>query len=99
MLMHDVPHPGEFIKFTYLAPYGLSVRFLAKSLKVAPSTINRLVRGEASVSPEMAHRLSIVLGRSPESWLLMQSQYDLCVTKKPKEKLRKIDFAALRDAA
>ena len=29
------------------------------------------------VSPEMAIRLSKVLGRSPESWLLMQDKYDL----------------------
>jgi len=29
------------------------------------------------ISPEMARRLSQALGRSPESWLAMQSNYDL----------------------
>jgi plasmid maintenance system antidote protein VapI len=38
----------------------------------------------------MARRLSSTLGRSPESWLAMQAQYDLWVTKQPK--LKKIDF-------
>ena len=95
--MHNPPHPGEFIKETYLDPYNLSVRFLATHLKVAPSTINRLINGDSAVSPEMACRLSATLGRSPESWLAMQAQYDLWMTKQPK--LKKIDFSKFEDAA
>ncbi len=97
MTMHNPPHPGDFIKATYLEPYHLSVRFLATYLQVAPSTINRLINCQASVSPEMALRLSATLGRSPESWLAMQAQYDLWVTKQPK--LKKIDFSKFEDAA
>jgi len=37
---------------------------------------------ESSVSPEMALRLSKALGRSPESWLAMQDQYDLWQARK-----------------
>lgn len=33
------------------------------------------------ISPEMALRLSRVLGRTPESWLAMQDMYDLCVAR------------------
>jgi len=97
MTMHNPPHPGNFIKVTYLDPFGLSVRYLAKRLKVAPSTINRLVNGEGAVSPEMACRLSATLGRSPESWLAMQAHYDLWMTKQPK--LKKIDFSKFENAA
>ncbi|PIQ43480.1 MAG: addiction module antidote protein, HigA family [Gammaproteobacteria bacterium CG11_big_fil_rev_8_21_14_0_20_46_22] len=97
MNMYNPPHPGEFIKETYLAPYGLSVRYLASHLKVSPSTINRLINGESSVTPEMALRLSETIGRSAESWLAMQAQYDLWVTKQPK--VKKIDFTKLNDAA
>lgn len=99
MIMHKPPHPGAFIKNTYLEPYQLSARYVANQLGVAPSTVNRLLNGDAGISPEMAYRLSMVLGRSPESWLLMQSQYDLRVTKKPKGILKKIDFDSLEDAA
>ena len=45
MSMHNPPHPGEFIKVTYLDPFGLSIRCLAEHLKVAPSTLNRLING------------------------------------------------------
>jgi antitoxin HigA-1 len=50
---------------------------LALALGVAASTLNRLLLGQSGVSPEMALRLSKTLGRSPESWLAMQDQYDL----------------------
>lgn len=77
MGMHNPPHPGEFILEVYLAPYDISVRQVAKYLGVSSSTLNRLLRSESNVSPEMALRLSKVLGRSPESWLAMQDNYDL----------------------
>ena len=77
MAMHNPPHPGEFIREIYLLPNELSVRGLAESLGVAPSTLNRIISGQSGVSPEMALRLSKALGRSPESWLAMQHNYDL----------------------
>ncbi len=77
MNMYDPPHPGEFIREVYLEPLGVSYRTVAARLKVSPSTLSRLIKGQSSVSPEMALRLSKTLGRSPESWLAMQSNYDL----------------------
>jgi addiction module HigA family antidote len=77
MTMHNPPHPGEFIKETYLDPFNISQNEIADKLEVAHSTFNRLVRGNSNVSAEMAVRLSKVLGRTPESWLAMQSNYDL----------------------
>ena len=77
MAMHNPPHPGEFIREVYITPFELSVRKVAGSLSVSPSTLNRLLNGESNISPEMALRLSKALGRSPESWLVMQDHYDL----------------------
>ncbi|MBL1243540.1 MAG: HigA family addiction module antidote protein [Sulfurimonas sp.] len=77
MKMHNPPHPGKFIKEVYLDELGISEREVALKLKVAPSTLNRLVKGKTSLTPEMALRLSITLGRTPESWLQMQDNYSL----------------------
>ncbi|EQD53463.1 Addiction module antidote protein, HigA [mine drainage metagenome] len=77
MAMHNPPHPGEFITQVYLEPNNLSGRELAVKLGVAASTLNRVLVGSSRISPEMALRLSKALGRSPESWLAMQSNYDL----------------------
>lgn len=77
MPMYNPMHPGEFIVEAYLSPSGISGRELAEKLDVSPSTLNRILKGNSGVSPEMALRLSKTLGRSPESWLQMQQNYDL----------------------
>jgi len=82
MSMHNPPHPGEFILTTYMEPFDLSCRYLAEQLDVAASTLNRVIKGQSGVSPEMALRLSKSIGRSPESWLAMQDAYDLWQAKK-----------------
>lgn len=76
MTMHNPPHPGEFIREVYITPFENSVRKVAENLNVSPSTLTRLLNGKSNISPEMALRLSKSLGRSPESWLVMQDQYE-----------------------
>lgn len=96
MPMHNPPHPGEFISSVYLEPYGVSLRKLAERLDVVPSTLARLVRGQSAVTPEMALRLSIAIGRSPESWLAMQHNYDLWQARRRVDlrKVKKLDVDA-----
>lgn len=71
------PHPGAFIKRVYLEPYCMHSVDVARNLKVSSSTFSRLINAKSAVSPTMALKLSKVLGRSPESWLAMQRNYDL----------------------
>jgi len=81
MTMHNPPHPGEFIKEVYLDPLKISYRAVAMKLKVSPSTFHRVIKGQSNISSEMALRLSKTLGRSPESWLAMQSNYNLWIAR------------------
>tara|TARA_B110000114_G_C15086103_1_gene396126 strand:- start:1844 stop:2152 length:309 start_codon:yes stop_codon:yes gene_type:complete len=75
---HNPPHVGGVIYRTYIEPFdNVSANRIADSLGVARSTFNRLLNGIANLSPEMALRLSAVLGGSAESWLRMQESYDL----------------------
>ena len=96
MAMHNPPHPGEFIVATYMEPFGLSCRYLASKLNVAASTLNRVLKKQSGISPEMALRLSKALGRSPESWLSMQDNYDLWQARKQVKlgKVKKISINA-----
>lgn len=95
MAMHNPPHPGEFIRATYIEPFDISIRSLAKSLRVSPSTLSRLIDQRSGVSPEMALRLAKALGRSPESWLAMQHNYDLYQAKKVADlsEVQRIEFS------
>jgi len=65
-----------------LALTRLCIRLLAEDLGVAASTPARIVSERSAVSPEIALRLSKTLGRSPESWLAMQNNYDLWQARK-----------------
>ena len=96
MAMHNPPHPGEFIAATYMKPFDLSCRYLASKLNVAASTLSRVLKKQSGISPEMALRLSKALGRSPESWLSMQDNYDLWLARKQVKlgKVKKIPLDA-----
>jgi len=77
MIMYNPPHPGEFIRETYITPLNISLRACAKKLNVSPSTFTRLINGESDVSPVMALKLSKAFGRTPESWMMMQAEHEL----------------------
>ena len=74
---HNPMHPGAFIKRVYLKPNDIGSNELARQLKVSTGLVSRLVNEKTGISSEMALKLSKVLGRSPESWMLMQDNYDL----------------------
>jgi addiction module HigA family antidote len=61
----------------FLPDYGLSVAGLAEAAGVSRQSVNELLRGRRSLSPEMALRLSRLFGNSPEFWLNAQRAVDL----------------------
>jgi len=87
MKMHNPPHPGEILLGLWLNPMGLTVTKAASALGVSRKTLSKIVNGNAGISPEMAYRLSIVFGGSPESWMGHQVAYDLWQVEQHKDKL------------
>jgi len=77
MPRRKIPHPGRLIFDEYLTLGHQSGRQLAQLLGVSASTLSRILDGKSAISPEMALRLSKVLGRTAESWLVLQNDYDL----------------------
>jgi len=92
--MHNPPHPGEILRQLCLEPLGLTVTEAAEGLGVSRKTLSAILNGRASVSPEMAMRLSLAFGTSAESWLNHQLQYDLWQVQKQRKNLRVVKFAA-----
>ena len=78
MKSHITPiHPGEVLK-DELEEIGLSQSALAEHIQVLPKTINEICRGKRGISAEMAVKLSRALGASPQSWLNLQNNWELC---------------------
>lgn len=46
-------------------------------MEIAPSTASRLLTGKAALTPEMAIKLSVVIGSSPQMWLNLQNAWSL----------------------
>jgi len=95
---HNPPHPGALIQRTYIDPFNeVTGNRVADRLGVARSTFNRLLNGVSDISPEMAVRLSSVLGGSAESWLILQDSYDLWKARQSVDVkvLKPIDFGSV----
>ena len=98
MQQHNPPHVGGLIYRTYIEPFDdISANKIADALGVARSTFSRLINGISDLSPEMAVRLSVVLGGSAESWIRLQENYDLWKAREKidTKKLTRIDFDAV----
>lgn len=75
MRMYDPPHPGMLLR-EYLQER--SVTEVARQLGVTRVTLSRILNGKASISPEMAVRLSKFLpNTTPKLWLGLQADYDI----------------------
>lgn len=80
MHFHEV-HPGVALK-DELDARQLSASALALKLRVPPQRLHEIIRGERSITPDTALRLSRFFGNSAEFWLTLQTNFDLAVARK-----------------
>ncbi|MDO5653506.1 MAG: HigA family addiction module antitoxin [Brachymonas sp.] len=71
------PHPGEILFEEWLMPMGISQYRLAKDIGVPPRRINEIVKGQRSITADTALRLAAFFGTDAQSWMNLQSDYDL----------------------
>ena len=77
MTMHNPPHPGGILRRQCLEPLGLTVTETAAGLGVTRQALSDLLNERADLSLDMAIRVAKAFGSSPETWLGMQTAYDL----------------------
>ncbi|MBT3811574.1 MAG: HigA family addiction module antidote protein [Gammaproteobacteria bacterium] len=70
-------HPGEILKEDYLVSLELTPNALAKALHVPASRINDIVLERRAITPDTALRLARYFGNDAQSWINLQSAYDL----------------------
>lgn len=68
-------HPGYYIE-EIVEESGLTQEDFAKRLDTTPKNLSLLIRGEQSLSNEMAMKLSRLLGTSVVYWLNLQKEYN-----------------------
>jgi len=72
-------HPGEVLREEFLIPLGMSANALAIALRVPAPRINDIVRERRGITPDTALRLARYFGGDAESWLNLQTAYELKV--------------------
>ena len=77
MPMKNPPHPGTVVRVSCLEPLGLNVTNGAKVLGVSRQAFSNLVNGRARLSSEMAIRLAKAFGSTTETWIRLQTAYDV----------------------
>jgi addiction module HigA family antidote len=92
--MHNPAHPGEVLR--EWIPQDMTVTEAANALQINRVTLSNLLNGKASVTANIALRLSAWLGTSADLWLGMQNQWDLWqASRQPRPKIKPL----VRDAA
>jgi addiction module HigA family antidote len=83
-------HPGEILIEDFLKPMGITQYRLAKSIGVPQRRIGEIVAGKRAITADTALRLARFFGIDPQSWMNLQTHYDLEMAKeKLSEKLEK----------
>lgn len=70
-------HPGEVLREDYLKLIAMSANALARQLHVPASRINDIVLERRGITADTALRLSRFFGGDAQSWLNLQTAYDL----------------------
>lgn len=69
--------PGELLNEEFLKPLGCTQKELADRLGCDDKIIDRIINERASVTPEMAIKLALLLDTTPDFWLNAQKAMDL----------------------
>ncbi len=75
----DPIHPNEILVEDVMKPHAISINRLARDLHVPPNRIHAIVHGNRSITADTALRLGTYFDVSPETWLNLQSEYELRV--------------------
>ena len=78
----DPIHPGEVLSEEFMKPLGISINRLSRDLGVPPNRIHGLVHGTRSITADTALRLGTYFDVAPETWINLQTQYDLRMTRR-----------------
>ena len=68
-------HPGYYVK-EIIEDLEMNQCEFAKRLEITDKTLSKLLSGEASLSKEIARKMSRMLGTSVDVWLGLQKMYE-----------------------
>ncbi|MCL2656293.1 MAG: HigA family addiction module antitoxin [Betaproteobacteria bacterium] len=94
-MIHNHPHPGEYLKEMVFEPLNLSVTDAAGRLAMSRVALSRVLNGKAGISPDLAVRLEKAGVSTARFWVNFQANYDLwCAMQHEQPHIRALQEAA-----
>ena len=81
MPMANPPHPGRSLLRDCIEELGLTIAEAAERLRIHEYYLEEVCRCESPITPMIAIRIDQTFGGGAETWLAMQSAYDLWETR------------------
>ena len=78
--MHPI-HPGEVLKEDFMETLGVTAYRLAKDVGVTAMRIGEIVRGKRGITADTAVRLAAYFGTDAQSWMNLQTHYDVALAR------------------
>ena len=75
-------HPAEIVREDILPALGRPKTEIARLMGISRQTLYDLLNERQPVTAQMALRIGKLTGTTPESWLRMQSQYDMKIAER-----------------
>jgi addiction module HigA family antidote len=75
-------HPGEILREDVLPALGRPKAEIARLMGISRQTLYDLLNERQPVTAQMALRIGKLTGTTAESWLRMQSQYDMKIAER-----------------
>jgi antitoxin HigA-1 len=73
---------GAVLRSEFIEPPGISQNKLACDIGMPVTRVNDIIHGRRGIRADSALRLAVHFGTTPESWLNLQTRYDLKVSKR-----------------
>ncbi len=70
-------HPGSILRDEFMEPAGISQYRLAQATGLSQVQVGNIIRGRRGISAETALRLERALGMSAQTWMNLQTLYEL----------------------
>ena len=89
-------HPGESVRFDCIEATNLTVSEAAQHMQVSEQQLSDICQGRAPITAEVAIRLDMAFGGTAETWLALQSAYDLAQARRQANGLevKRVEYAA-----
>jgi addiction module HigA family antidote len=69
-------HPGHILKSNYLDLQQKKTEELAEELDISNHKLTKIIKGQASITYDLAKKLAKIFDTTTDFWMMLQSQYD-----------------------